>query len=981
MRSIRFFLMVYYISQMLELKNIHKEYRVDKQAFPALKDISLIFPDSGFIAVLGHSGCGKTTLLNIIGGLDQYTSGDLLIDGKSTKNFKDDEWDAYRNEHVGFVFQSYNLIPHMSVLDNVEMSLMLNGASKQERQKKAVEALASVGLENIQKKKPNQLSGGQMQRVALARAIINNPQIILADEPTGALDSVTSIQVMEILKNLSKNHLVIMVTHNRELAFSYANRIIEMKDGEIVSDSDPMKEEEKAKGEKLLAKKTSMSFLTALKSSFNSIKTKKVRTLLTALASSIGIFGVALVLAISNGFQNYVSDVEASIASSVPITISKTSYSYVSNAQTNAVEYPTDSNVNVYDSSTTTYIAHTNYYDKDYIDSVINPLVDDGLARSVLINRKGLTFNLIKKVHSDATNTDSYKFINQYASAGGLSSAVSSATSLPTTIFHELYGEKEGVLSMYDCIYGKYPTSSDELVLVLDKYNRVDLSTLKALGIVSSDDNGTTEKISFDDILNNHVYKAYLNSSFYEEGDSTCEIGVRGYQNIAPKLENGSIVLDGDTTEVKTIKRVLRGDSSESGAEKIYNNDEKYKPKTLKIVGVLRPSKSSYIQLMPTSIGYLSSLTEEFVKDAETNCGYIHEASENAWYIPTGMSYSNGSLVYKEEEDGRKTIETAFNSILQTINGGEDLSVSSVSSIANALEYTYSSVADSARGKGYYSVLSPSTYFNDARKAGKEFRSDLVGKLVDRLSSGDAKKKKEATMAFLERILESSFYQNGHESDSYDLDSDDLDMDFNIVDLVAYFQSYSLITSILIFPASLTTKDALLAKLDAYNNGKEESKKILYSDIMTTFTSSLSMLIQVLSTVLIVFASISLVVSSIMTAIVTYVSVIERTKEIGILRACGARKKDIGRLFEAECVIIGFVAGIIGVFVAFLCCFPTNYIIDHLYPGNNLNSIATLSPLHGLILVAISIVLAFVSGLIPARLGAKKDPVIALRSE
>lgn len=975
--------MLYYLSPMLELRHIKKDYYVDKKAYPALKDVSIAFEDVGFVAILGPSGCGKTTLLNIIGGLDHYTSGDLLVDSKSTKDFKDSEWDAYRNEKVGFVFQSYNLIPHMNVLDNVEMSLLLNGASKGDRQKKALLALEAVGLKDMVKKKPNQLSGGQMQRVALARAIVNNPKIILADEPTGALDSATSVQVMKILKSLSETRLVIMVTHNRDLAFEYADRIIEVKDGEIVHDSHPFLPEKEEEGtEKLISKKTSMSFWTALKSSFNNIRTKKVRVILTAVASSIGIFGVALVLAVSNGFQNYVSNVEGSIASSVPITIPKMTYTYLSNKESKLPEeFPSDNNVNVYDSKKTTFISHTNYYDNDYIKNVIDPLVTEGLARSVLVNRKGLEFNLIKKVHNDNTGADTYKFIDQYASAGGASNIVSSATSLPTTIFHELYGEEKGILSMYDCIYGKYPKSSDELVLILDRYNRINLSTLRALGILPADEENYETKISFEDVLNNNVYKAYLNSKFYDKNQADCDLRVRGYETITPRYKNGKLTLEGDPNDVKTIHRVERGDTSSLGAQKIYENDAKYEPKILKIVGILRPSKDSYVQLMPTSIGYLSSLTQEFVEDVETDCDFIHESNEESWYIPTGTSKTSSGLVYNESEDGKKEIENAFNSILSTVNSGNPLSVNSISSLAKALRFTRFYVPESEKTKSVYTILNVTGYLNETRKAGKDFRGDLVGRIVDALSSEDERKKKEATFAFLERILEPSFYRNGHENESYSMDGDTFDMDFNIGDLIAYFQSYSLVTSILIFPTALTTKDALIKKLDAYNEGKEESKKIYYSDIMSTFTSSLSTLIEVLSTVLVVFASISLVVSSIMTSIITYVSVIERTKEIGILRACGARKTDVGRLFEAECVIVGFVAGVLGVFFAGIACFPVGQIIDHLYPGNNLSSIASLNPLHAVILVLVSIVLAFISGLIPARIGANKDPVIALRTE
>lgn len=958
---------------MLELRHIKKDYYIDKEPFPALKDINLSFPDKGFVSVLGPSGCGKTTLLNIIGGLDHYTSGDLLIDGKSTKDFKDSDWDAYRNEHVGFVFQSYNLIPHITVLANVETSLLLNGASRAERTKKAETALESVGLQGNYKKRPNQLSGGQMQRVALARAIVNNPSVILADEPTGALDSATSVQVMEILKNLAKNHLVVMVTHNRELAERYSDRIIQMKDGEVVKDSaSEIRTVVPETPGRLKTKKTSMGFLTALKNAFSNVRTKKARTILTAIASSIGIFGVALVLAVSNGFQIYVDNVEGAMASSVPITIAKTSYTtnFVETAR--PPEFPSDNNLNVYDSSTSTYIVHTNYYDYEYINNVIDPLVDEGLARSVLVNRDGLSLNVLKKVHSNETDKDTYMKIDQGKSAGGISSAVSSFTGLPTTIFHELFGEEKGVRSMYDCIYGKYPTSPDEVVLVVDRYNRINLSTLRNLGILARDDE-TTKTIGFDELLENNIYKAYLNSDLYKKADADSK-KFPGYTTITPHFKDGKIVLEGEGSGAyqKSVNRVV----CDGDLESIYNDDVNYSPINLKIVGVLRPSKDSYIQLMPTSIGYLSSLTDLFVKDAEENCGYIHEANENSWFVPTGYNENE----YKKENDGLLKLQTALNEILSITGGGEGLSTNLISKVSGALSYTYWNVT--SQGKNTLYSISNSRYLNEARKAGSDFREDLVGRFIDHLNYGSESEKKEALMAFLERILESSFYSNGHESETYDLDGERLDMDFNVMDLVAYFQSYSLITSILIFPASLTTKGALRAKLDDYNNAQaKDYQKIIYSDVMESFTSSLSIMIEVLSTVLIVFASISLVVSSVMTSIITYVSVIERTKEIGILRACGARKKDVVRLFEAECVIIGFTAGLIGILVGYLACPIIGIIVDSLYPGNNLLTIAQLNPLHALLLLAISIALALLSGFIPSRMGAKKDPVIALRTE
>ncbi len=402
---------------MIDLIHIRKDYYIDKKPFSALKDINISFADTGFVSILGPSGCGKTTTLNIIGGLDHYTSGDLLVNGKSTKDFKDKDWDAYRNEQVGFVFQNYNLIAYQNVLSNVETALLLNGVSRKERKERALKALEVVGLSGSEKKKPNQLSGGQMQRVAIARAIINNPKIILADEPTGALDSNTSIQILEILKKMSETCLVIMVTHNAELAAKYSDRIIEMKDGEVVKDSSPLPVNEIKDAPALEKKKTSMSLITTFKSSFKNICTKKARTIMTSVASSIGIIGVALVLSITNGFSEYVSNLETSVASSIPITISKVSYSYSSNDLNDGyTQYPSEDKVYVYDTSSTKSISHTNTFSDEYIQKVLNPMVKDGLAQSVILNREGLSFNLLKEVKSpDGTTT--YVQIDQSKSA------------------------------------------------------------------------------------------------------------------------------------------------------------------------------------------------------------------------------------------------------------------------------------------------------------------------------------------------------------------------------------------------------------------------------------------------------------------------------------------------------------------------------------------------------------------------------------
>ena len=962
---------------MLDLIHIKKDYYVDKKPYPALKDLTVSFGESGFVAILGPSGCGKTTTLNIIGGLDHYTSGDLLIDGKSTKEFKDADWDAYRNEQVGFVFQHYNLISHQNVLTNVSTSLLLNGVGAKERKERSLKALEKVGLKGSEKKKPNQLSGGQMQRVAIARAIVNSPRIILADEPTGALDSLTSIQIMDILKEMSKTCLVIMVTHNAELAKKYAGRIIEMKDGEIIKDSSPKETQNKPAEAPLEKKRTSMSFSTVFKSSFSNICTKKTRTILTSVASSIGIIGVALVLSITNGFSSYVNNLESSVASAVPITINKVSYSYTSNDLNDGyTQYPNDEKVFVYDTSSTKSIAHTNYFTKEYINDVLDPLVKDGLAQSIVTNREGLNFNLIKKVVSPTGNV-TYKKINQYRSASASGSLLDVAISLPTTIFHELYGKEKDLEHMYDTISGRFPSASNEIVLITDRYNRITKNTLINLGLLADDDK-TTASLSFSDLLGS-TYKAYLPSKMYKKGGEEYKLNVSTYENIKPtyNAETGKISYTG-TRITKTINRYIDIDSTSNGYQELYENDEKYNPLELKIVGILRPSETSYLNLMPASIGYLPSLKEEFVKDTEENCIDIQNVANGAWYFVSSLD-SDGN---KTSNDGLYKLSESMTSLLTSLfNGDGTISTSLVTSVASSLNYEYFNQQPRYQSAGSRMVPYYNGYLGAARLIGQDFREDLVGKFVDKLSKAKGSEQDELIAKLIKRLTESSFYSNAHQNSTFDITDSEINMDFNIMDLIAYFNSYSLITSILIFPSSLANKDILKNKLDSWNSSMPEEQNVYYTDIMSSFTSSLGMLISLISVVLVIFASVSLIVSSIMTSIITYVSVVERTKEIGVIRACGARKRDVGHLFEAECVMIGLVAGLLGVGVTALLNIPLSAIIDNMYPGNGLNHIASLNPLHAVILVVLSVLLAFVSGLIPAKMGAKKDPVIALRSE
>lgn len=975
---------------MLELINIKKDYFVDKKPYPALKDITLAFADKGFVSILGPSGCGKTTMLNIIGGLDHYSSGDLLIDKKSTKSFSDADWDAYRNERVGFVFQSYNLIPHQSVLSNVETGLMLNGVSRNERIKRASEALKKVGLEGAEKKKPNQLSGGQMQRVALARALVNNPRIILADEPTGALDSVTSKQVMDLLKEVSETRLVIMVTHNENLANEYSDRIIQMKDGVVIGDSNPVEIEKGENIGKEINKKTSMSFLTALKSSFSNIRTKRTRTILTAIASSIGIIGVALVLAVSNGFSNYVSKVESSVAGAVPISITPVTYTYkLSNDSYE--QFPDDKEVKIYDSSSETSTIHQNRFTADYI-SYIEKAVDKGWASSILYNRQNLSFNLMTSNPDGSGNAMS---INQYRSAGTVSNAVGSVTGLPSTIFHELYGSSEETSKSYDCIAGRMPQSKDEIVLITDRYNRVEKSTLVSLGIISST---TQEKtISFDDIVykdslnEGKTYKVYRNSDLFknveykEEEIQTYEISTNAPSSIAD-LKNFD--LSTFKFEGKEITAKLGYFEHGFSINEVYSNDSKYNPLKLKIVGVIRPSKDSYISLMPSSLGFTTELKNYLADDGATldtdallieTHNNLMKAAKGALYYSTDSSKESGKSNSLEllNQLVQKTIkEGKLDEIIAKFKEGSNLSSEDMSSLSTTMTNFFSGLASCLTYRNYWGAYNEATdsyspgftnygsYFSHCQNVGADLMESEIG--ISGFTNTDG------LMKLLAKMMSSSFWNDI---------SNVSRTSWCLIDFLALQNNFSIITSILIFPASLTTKEDLTKYLDAYNSGKSDVDQVTYSDVMSTFTTSLGVLIQVISVVLIVFASISLVVSSIMTGIITYVSVVERTKEIGILRACGARKKDVGRLFQAECVIVGGLAGIIGVGFSWIMCFPISAIIDGMYPGNGLDSIASLSPWHALILVVVAVILAFISGLVPARIAAKKDPVIALRSE
>ena len=765
---------------MLKLNNVKKDYKTGDFVQHALKGISLSFRENEFVAILGPSGSGKTTLLNIIGGLDRYSKGDLIIDGKSTKKFKDKDWDAYRNHAIGFVFQSYNLIGHISVLENVEMGMTLSGESASVRRKKALSLLEKVGLKEHANKKPNQLSGGQMQRVAIARALANDPKIILADEPTGALDSKTSTQIMELIKEISKDKLVIMVTHNRELAESYATRIVEMKDGELLNDSKPFKSDDKTGNLKI--QKTSMSFWTALKLSFGNIRTKKGRTFLTAFASSIGIIGIALILSLSNGFNIEVENFEQDSLSQSPIMITNQMVQMDEETlskltgEDNLEKYPSDKKIYAQNDLEDT-IVHTNKITSDFVDYLDKMDMNNVSGISYV---KGTNVNLINK------DGDNYNLVTNSSSLGMVTSAGS------TGVLPENPNDEEGLLEKnYDVLAGEISDDAG-LVLIVNSKNQISASILEGLGF--------DESVSFEYLLNKE-FKVAVNDDYYN----------KLADNFALETDLG----------------------------KVYNSENSI---TVKVMAIVRGKEDKELITSGSGLYYTEALVDEVI------------------------SKNKDSEIVK------------------------------------------------AQNEASYNVLTHQAF--------------------------DETMTKESILGYLGAdVVPSAIY---------------------------------------IYPKDFETKDEILDYLDKYNEGKDENDVIQYTDMAEMISTLSGNIMDAITIVLIAFSSISLVVSSIMIGIITYISVLERTKEIGILRALGARKKDITRVFNAETFIIGIFSGMLGVALAYLLTIPANIIIENL---SGLANVAKLNPIHALILIIISLSLTIIGGFIPANMASKKDPVEALRTE
>ena len=862
---------------MLKLQNIVKTYDLGDLQVKALKGVSIEFRKNEFVSILGPSGCGKTTLLNIVGGLDKYTSGDLVINGVSTKDFTDRDWDTYRNHSIGFVFQSYNLIPHQTVLKNVEISLTLSGISKEERKRRAIEALEKVGLKDQIHKKPNQMSGGQMQRVAIARAIVNNPDIILADEPTGALDTETSVQVMDILKELSKETLVIMVTHNPEIAEKYSTRTVKLLDGEIISDSNPYtapKEDVKKETEPKSKKKyTAMSVLTAFLLSLNNLFTKKTRTFLTAFAGSIGIIGITLVMALSNGFQKYIDKVQADTLSSYPLIVSASSVNYESllNYTPDSLEqYPVAEKIFINEvSELLGSLVSENNINESYVSDVIEQ-IPSHLTNAISYSY-AMTIPIYKNYIDSSTGTEI---------AANINNTTNSMMGIGMGLFAELLDNESFVRSQYDVIYGKYPENYNEVVLVVDKYNQITDIVIQSLGIDSSiitvEDDGS-KTIDFEKIIGTE-FKIIPNDVLYSP----------------VKNDNG------DTLYFKSNKMDLNLDY-DLVEKDVYENEKNI---SIKVTGIIRLNSDSTTGQMGqvSTIGFLPELTDK-VFEVNGDSDIVNWQKENPTLDPfKGIPYN------KNEQ------ESQYKNNMARLGGTK---------IPNNI---------SIYPKDFESKELIKTFLEEKNAILNEIAQDGY---------------------YLELGKEKSIEMNIYPDSS--LDGEELDRFY--IDLG---RKYSI----------------PIEKEEARLIGKKA--EVTYTDIMAILVSAISGVIDAISYVLIAFTAISLVVSSIMIGIITYVSVIERTKEIGILRAVGARKKDISRVFNAETFIIGLSSGVFGVTVTYILSIPINIILEHLI---GLTSIAKLDPMDAIVVIIISFTLTLISGLIPSRIAAKKDPVTALRSE
>ena len=1000
---------------MLELKNIVKEYPAGGQPVEALKGVSLQFRESEFVSILGPSGCGKTTLLNIIGGLDQYTSGDLVINGRSTKDYKDRDWDAYRNHSIGFVFQSYNLIPHQTVLQNVELALTLSGVSKAERRRRAKEALERVGLGSQLKKRPSEMSGGQMQRVAIARAIVNDPDIVLADEPTGALDTETSVQVMEILKEISKDRLIVMVTHNPELAQRYSTRIVRMLDGQVTGDTAPLTPEEAQKERAASvkkdeaarkAKRPSMSLWTSFGLSLKNLFTKKGRTALTSFAGSIGIIGIALIYAVSQGTTAYIDAVQEDTLSSYPLTLQSQEMDLGSlmeefiDAAQSTDEHQLDGvyqkpmiydMVNALSSSETIEndLASFKTYLEQRLKDPEDPLYNAVSGVQYTYDPQLLVYT--ENVDGDILLSDSQELMedllqeyfsidmaamSDLRSSYGMDSLASSMGGGSMVLWQEMLPGDDGALispmleDQYDLVYGSWPNDYNEVVLVLDENNELDDMALYALGLKPQEE--------MDAIMQAAVDQTEV--ELEDQSWSYEEICSREYKTV---LNADCYAYD----EASGLYVDLR--DTDAGLRYLYDNGI-----TLQVSGIIRPNENASAHMLSGSIGYTSALTEHLAQASQDSTAIQAQMDSPNRDIFTGLPFqeSTGNLTDEEkesafrsyvsglEEQGKAETYLAIQSLptQEQIDQAVGQSTGSMSreEMESTLQEALTSQAslDESQVEDYIAAMSDEELSDlFTQMAEEQFKAQYAAQVQQQLAAMEPAQMAAALDAAMDTYTTQQCAQYYDEV----LTFSDSTYEENLVQL-GYIDLDDP-ASISLYAASFEDKDVIEQAIADYNETKDDLEQIQYTDYIGLMLSSITTIINAITYVLIAFVAVSLVVSSIMIGVITLISVQERTKEIGILRAIGASKRNVSSMFNAETVIIGFTSGALGVLITWVLCIPINAILHHLTGIQTLSAFLPLPT--ALVLVLISTALTLFSGIIPSRSAAKKDPVVALRTE
>ena len=999
---------------MLELKNIFKDYPAGSGIVHALRGVDLQFRESEFVAILGPSGCGKTTLLNIIGGLDQYTQGDLVINGRSTKDFKDRDWDSYRNHSVGFVFQSYNLIPHQTVLQNVEIALTLSGVSKHERKKRAIQALEDVGLGDQLRKRPAQMSGGQMQRVAIARALVNNPDIILADEPTGALDSETSVQIMEILRQVAKKRLVVMVTHNPELAQEYATRTIRMLDGKLLSDSTPLSEAEltaarKADKEKLASakkeKKPSMGWATAFGLSLKNLIAKRGRTTLTSFAGSIGIIGIALIYAVSQGMTTYINTVQEDTLSSYPLTIEATTVelgslmaAFMETAQaaephendaiySKSMVYDLINAINEMETTKNDLMAFKRFLESEHADPE-SPLYTaiNGLQYTYDLDLLVYTKNVDGKIIESDSEGLMRELMSKHmgmdlpammqgSSGGGMMNMMSMGAPSSQVWQEMLPGENGRLVSellgkQYDVIYGSWPTEYNEIVLVVDENNELDDMTLYALGLKSAEEM-------------DYLMEAAVNGTHIEVENQSWS-----YEEICAMEFH--VVLPGDCyTKDEVTGHYTDMRQTDAGMRYLYDNGT-----VLKVTGIIRPNEDAVSAMLTGSIGYTSELTKYVIEHAKESPAVIAQEETPRIDVITGLPFKpeSGEMTdAQKEKDFRAHVEgldsagkaDAYVKIM-SIPDDKTLDAMVEQALAgNTTEQMRQVMIQAFTAQMGMNEADITDYVqNMTDEEVLEIFTEMITQQVTEQYAANTRAQLAAMSDMqLAYALDAAMqtYTTEQCARYYDvvLEFSESTYEDNLILLGRLDLSDP--ATVNIYASSFENKDVIEEAIAQYNEGVEETKQITYTDYVGIMMSSITTIIDAITYVLIAFVAISLVVSSIMIGVITLISVQERTKEIGILRAIGASKANVSSMFNAETVMIGAASGLIGVGLTYLLCFPINAIIHALtgIPGLN----AYLPWQTALILVGISIFLSVFAGFIPSRSAAKKDPVVALRTE